>query len=285
MTPYKGTEPNDPVDSAYNENIVVPGKRLGLMRDQGRECLFMPFKAEAIDITTPASDDHVSGVAAWNMGGNDKYSTCGPTSVSNYVTMVYQYLLGQAITVADADVFALYRAAGNPGFDPATGADDNGVDMVTLLNAWSDVGINVTHADGSQENVKPVAFGAVSVSIDSIRTTTAVFGGAILAVQLDTAQQAQTASGLWDYSASGVWGGHAIMGCAYSGQPTGRDEEIITWAEPVGLSDAFVANQLEQAFAVVLTAHLTHPAFLAGVNVQQLASDYQELTGDSFPAS
>lgn len=292
---------NYPPGSARNEDRLIPGYRLGLLPDQGHDRLTMPFKAEASDIVVPASADHLAGVPAFNMGGNNRFGTCGPTSFSNYVAMVYWNILGLQVYSTDDAVFDLYRASGNPQFDPNTDADDNGVDMVVLLNAARDVGIEVTYTGvvnpavivpgqsavpvaGATEQVKAVCFGALDNTVESLRISTAVFGGCELAVSLEVAQQAQLASGVWDYSPSGSWGGHAIMGAAYTGNPQGPDEEIITWTKPVGLTDAFVQYQLSQSFAVVLPAHLTHPPFLQGVDVQQLASDYQELTGQSFPA-
>jgi hypothetical protein len=275
---------NHPPGSSRNEDKLLPGKRLGLIPDQGLPRLRMPFRAAAIDI--PQSDDHIVSVPAWNMGGNDRFGTCGPTSFSNYVTMAYWNLLQEPVTVTDDAVFDLYRASGNPQFNPTTDADDNGVDMVTLLNAAISNGIEITHADGTTEVVKAVCFGALDNSVEEIRAATAIFGGVELAVNLEVAQQQQLSTGVWDYQPSGSWGGHAIMGAAYTGSNDlhSADETIITWQKPVGLTDSFLQYQLSSSFAVVLPIHLTHPAFLAGVNVQQLATDYQELTGQTFPA-
>lgn len=292
---------NHPPGSARNEDKLVPGYRLGLLPDQGHDRLTMPFKAEASDIVIPSSANHLTGVPAFNMGGNNRFGTCGPTSFSNYVAMVYWNILGLQVTSTDDDVFNLYRASGNPQFDPNTDADDNGVDMVVLLNAAVSQGIQVEYTGvtnpavlvpgqsaipvaGSTEVVKAVCFGALDNSVESLRISTAIFGGVELAVSLEVAQQQQLSTRVWDYSPSGSWGGHAIMGAAYTGNAGGPDEEIITWTQQVGLTDTFVDRQLSQSFAVVLPAHLTHPPFLQGVDVQQLAHDYQELTGNSFPA-
>jgi len=273
-----------PPGSARNEDRLFTGHRLGLIPDQGLARIQMPFVAGAIDIVAPASADHITGVPAWNMGANNRFGTCGPTSVANYLTMAYWNLTQEAVTVTDDAVFALYRASGNSQFNPETDANDNGVDMVALLNAFRDVGIVITRQNGTTEVIKAITAGALDGSVEELRLATAVFGGTILAVNLEVAQQQQLSTGVWDYSPSGSWGGHAIMGAAYTGNAGGPDEEIITWTKPVGLTDLFVARQLSQSFAVVLPIHLTHPAFLAGVDVTALAHDYQELTGQSFPA-
>lgn len=282
-SPYNYSAPNDPPGTAANEEMLVDGKRLGLLPDQGLARIefgrvFYP-RAESIPI--PNADDHIASVPAWNMGGNDRYSTCGPTSLANFLTMVYWNLLSEQVTVTDQAVFNLYRQV-NPDFNPDTGQGDRGVDMVQLLKAFEGTGLEITHEDGSTEIIKPVAFGGLRAdSLSEVKAATATLGGAILAVQLEIAQQSQS---VWDYAPSPAWGGHAIMGAAYTGNTSGPDEEIITWQHPVGCTDNFLNTQMSQAFAVVLPVHLSHPAFLAGVDVNQLKAEYQELTGRPFPA-
>lgn len=287
--PEIGSEYDVPPGSAYNENSVQPGKRLGLLPDQGRRSLSLGahLNLEAA-LQIPVAADHISGVPGWNLGANNRFGTCGPTSLANYMTMAYWALLGEHVTVTDEAVFNLYRTC-NPDFDPITGAGDRGVDMNQLLNNSLDVGLDITRASGAVENVKPVAFGRLEVqSIDHLRAATAVFGGIEAGVTLMASQQEQTAQHLWDYvpGDSNVWGGHAIMGAAYTGDSAqgNGDEEFITWAQPCSTTDAFLDNQLQQAYGVILPIHLTHPNFLQGVDVSGLAAEYQELTGRSFPA-
>lgn len=284
-------EYNDPPGSAYGEHELAEGMRLGVQPDAGlaRLDLGHSLKPEAFTLEIPATDDHITGVPAWNMGGNTEYGTCGPTSLANFLTMVYWNLSQEAVTVTDEAVFALYKVV-NPDFDPDTHAGDRGVDMVTLLKAFSDHGLEITHADGTNEVVKPVAFGGLDNSLDHLKAATAVFGGAILAITLETAQQEQTPAGLWEYAPSDLWGGHAIMGAAYANPMktaanSAPDVKIISWAAPVGTTDEFMAQQLSQSFAVILPIHLAHPNFLAGVNVEQLSADFQDLTGRPFPFS
>lgn len=294
--------PNIPPGTTGGEHHLHEGQRLGLLPPQGRPVI--PFSKivtpAASALVIPDQDDHIQGVPAWNLGANNTYGTCGPTSLANYITMVYWNLLGLQVTVTDDAIFALYKASGNPGFP----AEDNGVDMNYMLTQALSIGLEVTYTGvtnpavfrpganaplipvaGATELVKPVAFAGIKVSkIEELRAATAIFGGVELGVTLMTSQQSQTASGCWDYSPAGIWGGHAIMGAAYTGKSSGADEEIITWAEPVGTTDSFISNQLDQAFAVILPVHLTHPAFLAGVDIAALASEYKALTGRDFPA-
>lgn len=307
MSPYGSDDYPDhayspagsPPGTTRNEDNFFVGHRLGLIPSQGRPAI--PFgevlKAAAFDMVVPNAADHISGVPGWNLGANNQYGTCGPTGLANFMTMAYWNLLGVQVIVKDADIFALYEASGNPGFP----AQDNGVDLNYMLTQAMDVGLTVTYTGvtgpnfnlnlgsvpvaGSTEVVKPVAFGSLDTTdLADVKATTAVLGGVEMGVVLQTAQQAQTALGCWDFSASPVWGGHAILGAAYTGNTSGADEEVVTWAKPVGTTDGFIGAQLSQAYAIVLPIHLTHPAFLEGVDVTKLGQLFTELTGRPFPA-
>lgn len=270
------------------EYLAVPGRRLGRLAPSHAPALHLRAVLTGTVPAHPAAADHLSRVPAWMLGGNDRFGTCGPTYVANLVVLTWKYLLGLDVTVSDEAVFDLYRRSGNPNFDPQTDADDNGVVMQDMLDALLKGGIEITHADGSTEVVKPLAFAAVDhTSLDEIRAATSIIGAVGFGVDLETAQQAQTDAGLWDYRRSSEWGGHAVMGGAYTSSAVLHtpDETVITWQEPVGTTDAFLEHQLEECWVVIWPAHLQHPDFQAGVDLAALAADYRALTGRDFPAA
>lgn len=233
----------------------------------------------------PRRADYITAVRSWNLGRNNQFGTCGPTSLANFMTMAYKALKNEDITVSDDAIFALYRLSGNPDFNPLTGAGDRGVDMNRMLLAARQFGLDITHSDGTVENVKLVAYGTVPNQPKYLRAVTAIFGGVELALDLQVAQQTQMHNQppVWDYAPSAEWGGHAVVGASYSGHRSGADEGIVTWATPVGLTDRFIMNQDQAAFAVVLPIHLSSPGFLEGVNVAAFARDYKTVTGQDFP--
>jgi len=236
----------------------------------------------------PLSADHLSQVPAWMLGANNRFRTCGPTSVANFAVLTWKYLLGMDITVTDDAVFDLYRRSGNPDFDPATGAGDNGVDMTVMLSALVSGGIEITHADGTTETVIPLCFAAHNTDVDTVRAVTSIFGASLLAVDLDIAQQSQTDATppLWDYvPGSGSWGGHAIPGGLYTSAAGAHamDEEVISWKLKVGTTDAFIRHQLSEAYVPVFEPLWDHPVFQAGIDQAALAADYQACTGRPFP--
>lgn len=226
----------------------------------------------------PNTADHLALVTDFGLYGNDQYGDCGPVSVANYIKLVTKYLTGHEVSVSQADVFDLYRRSGNPDFDPNTDADDNGVDMQTMLEALAKGGIGGGH--------KPVAFAKVDhTDLDEVRAAIAIFGGVLFGVDLDTAQQIQTdRGGPWDYQRTPEWGGHAVVAGKYTSSSTAADVSVVTWGEVIGTTDLFLKHQLSECWVVVFDEHLGDPGFLAGVDVAQLAADYQALTGRSFPA-
>lgn len=221
----------------------------------------------------PVSVNYLSGVQ-FGLYGNDRYGVCGPTSVANSRRLITAKLKGQMQAPTQDDVFDLYRRSGNPNFDPATGADDNGVNLQEMLHV-----VNVTGIGG----VKCIAFAAVDPSnIEELKAAIAIFGDVVFGVTLQTIQQSQTATGVWDYRPSRTWGGHAILGGAYQNNPEGI--EVITWAQVVRMTDAFMLHQETEAWVVIWPEHLTDSGFLQGVNLAALAADYEAITGKKFPA-
>lgn len=239
----------------------------------------------------PLVADHLSKVPAWVLGQNMTYGTCGPVSVANHAVMTWKYLLGQNITVSDAAVFDLYRRSGNPNFDPATGADDDGVDMTVMLSALVKGGIELTMPDGSKRVEKPLCFARATANatdgdgIRAIRAYTSIFGGLLFALDLQEAQQWQTDAGLWAYMQSEEWGGHATMAGKYTSDtdPNHADESLVTWAQVVGTTDAFLNQQLAEVYVIVWRPLWDTPAFQAGVDKTRLAEDYTAATGRPFP--
>ena len=226
----------------------------------------------------PATGDHF-GTLEFGLYENDKYGDCGPTSVANLVRLVSGGLLGAEVKPSQDDVFDLYRRSGNPKFDPKTDADDNGVDMQTMLEALLSGGIG----DGTGNKIKPIAFAKVDVSSDDqLTAAVSIFGGVLWGVDLEVAQQTQTNAHKWDYKKSGEWGGHAVLNGAYE---TGSLEDVITWGERVQTTQAFRQHQLQEAWIVVWPWNLDHPGFQAGIDLTALAAAYKALTGRDLPAA
>jgi hypothetical protein len=269
---------------APNEPIAVPGMRLGRRPATFRAALNIGNYLTSAVPERPATADHITSVPQWNLGANNKWSTCGPTACANFVTLSYKFLQGLDVIVADEDIFALYRLAGNPLFNPATGADDRGVDMNQLMDAFLLNGLMATLAPtGARFLVKPLATAVLPAhDIPNVQAATALFGGVIFGMNMQIAQQRQQT---WDtVFGSAAWGGHAVLGAAYTGTAS-DDEAVVSWAKRYGTTDNFISQQAEEAFVAILPITLTSPDFVAGVDLAQLGSDWTQFTGLPFPSA
>jgi len=231
----------------------------------------------------PFTLDDLAGIPVWNGGTNFSYGTCGPCDVANSAIATWAHLLGQQISVSDNAIFDLYRRSGNPDFNPATGEGDNGVDMTVMLSALVKGGITITHPGGGTEVIKPYLFGKIALDADDLHAATSIFTGITMASTLDVAQQNQTGdTTLWDYvPGSGVWGGHATYGGAYT-SATGQhalDISLVTWTARQGTTPGFIGHQLEECYVIVWPPTWEHPDAQKGTDQAAMVADYEALTG------
>lgn len=263
----------------FLETQQVPDRRLGRRPPSNKPAIMFAQIAATAVLPHPSTVDNLDDVTDFGLYGNDQYGDCGPVSVANSIKLLTKIGTGEEVSVTQADVFDLYRRSGNPNFDPETDTDDNGVDMQTMLEALLKDGIG---------GRKPLAFAKVDVTnLDEVRAAIAYFGCVLFGIDLQLGQQDDSdPGGVWDYEPSREWGGHAIVAGKYTSrtEPGVPDFSAITWAFTIGMTDAFCAHQLEEAWVVIWPEHLTHPDFLAGVDINALAAAYTALTDRPFPA-
>ena len=251
--------------------------RLGKQPPIRKQALMLADVLTGAVPATPAAADHFGKVPGWELGRNDQFGTCGPTSVANSLRLTTLGLTGHMVTVAFEDIADLYRRSGNPGFDPSKpgGGEDNGVIMQTMLEALLAGGIG---------GHRPLAFAKIAAGdMDTLDKAIAIFGAVNLGLALDVAQQTQR---VWSHVAgSPQWGGHAVLAGRYA-NPDGDVADrtgIITWAQVVDMDRGFVRAQEDEAWVIIWPEHLGSAAFLEGVDVKALASAYEGLTGRPFP--
>jgi hypothetical protein len=145
--------------------------------------------------------------------------------------------------------------------------------------------------NGGPDGVKAVGYAAVDYTNPAeVKAAVALFGYVWTGINVLDVNTTEFADGQpWNYDASSpVDGGHSIVTGGYGAPgagPLGGDERFITWAQETSFTDSFWAHQVEEAWVVIWPEHLGSKDFLAGVNMAQLAADYQEITGKPWPAS
>jgi hypothetical protein len=257
------------------ENFRPAGRRIGLRPPSNNPAILFSRIWTGVTPAHPLIVNYLDAVRDWAMLGNDTWGDCGPVSVANARALVSRTLVGVEHYPTLDDVLDLYRRSGNPNFPN----DDNGVDMQQMLGEVHKNGIAGT---------KCVAFAKVNLNnMDEVRAAIAIFGGLLLGVNLDVAQQSQTdTTKVWDYvPGSAVWGGHAVLAGAYTSL-TGKgqaDLGLVSWAEVLGLTDTFWSKQGMEAWVVVWEENFGTTQFMQSVNLDALAADYQALTDSPLP--
>ena len=225
----------------------------------------------------PAAEDYLAALhGGWDMLGNDQYGDCVAVTWANVRRLVTSTLTSHGSYPGLDEVIALYKTQ-NPGFP----AQDDGMDIQTALEYLAKT--------GGPDGVKAVAFAQVDHgNADEVKAAIAIFGSVWTGINVLNVNMTEFDSGQpWDYNpASPVDGGHSVVTGGYGPPGTGAlggDERFITWAAETSFTDAFWTHQVEEAWIVVWPEHFGSKAFLEGVNVAQLAADYQELTGRVLP--
>lgn len=238
----------------------------------------------------PASADYAEPLnGGWKMLGNDVARVCGPVTWANFRRLVTAIAGAEKYPDQDA-VYELYRTQ-NPDFDPNGDPNvngpgspaDRGVDLQTLLEYLVKT--------GGPDGVKALAFARVNPSDpEEVKAAVAILGGVWTGIVVQEANQQDFAdSKPWDYHRSSPdEGGHSVLTVGYAPQGSakgslGGDERFLTWAEETSFTDRYFGRKVEELYAVIWPEHLTHPNFLAGIDLAALAKAYEEITGRKFP--
>ena len=233
----------------------------------------------------PASEDYLAALGGgWQLLGNDVAGDCAAVTWANVRRLVTATLTASGCYPSQAEVWEIYKTQ-NPDFDPDGSEDtngpgspaDGGMDLQTLCEYL------VSH--GGPDGAKAVAFASVNPQDpDEVKAAIAIFGYVWTGISVAANNQQEFGAGQpWDYDPdSPVEGGHSIVTGGYGAPgtgPLGGDERFITWGAETSFTDAFWANCADEAWVVIWPEHLGTREFLDGVNLAQLAADYQDITG------
>jgi len=206
------------------------------------------------------------------MLGNDRYGDCVAVTWANERYLISSALTGHGTYPDLSQVISVYRTQ-NPGFP----AEDNGMDIQTLLEYLVKT--------GGPDGVKAVAFAKVDhTKRAEVEAALAIFGCIWTGINVLEANMAEFDAGQpWDdVPGSPVDGGHSVISGGYSGQAA-SDVKFVTWAKETSFTDAFWSSLVEEAWVVIWPEHLGTTEFEAGIDLSQLAADYQDITGNVLP--
>ena len=223
--------------------------------------------------TPPASFDLTGKVTAWGMMDNDQIGDC-TCAAAGHLLMEWTVNAGKKMfTPTDKQIVAAYSAI--TGYNPTTGANDNGANEVDVLNYWRQTGI-AGHKIGAYMSLEPANHTHI---MDSVY----LFGGCYIGVQLPVSAQAQVQNhqpwsvppgGATGDGKPGSWGGHAVPVVAYDS----RGVTVVTWGALQTMTWSFWETYTEEAYAIVSTDYLTgKKTSPQGFSLQELQADLADL--------
>lgn len=189
----------------------------------------------------PATFSYLNKVTTgWPMFDNDRLGDCVPAGMFHQVQL-WTAANGHQFIPTDPQVIQTYSAIS--GYNPATGANDNGCDVLTAMNYWKNTGIAGHKID---------AFVSVNTAAHKkIMQAVWLCLGVGLGINLPISTQAQVTNGqVWSYVAGpnaipGSWGGHYVYIVSFSPSKLG----FISWGKYYEMTWQFFDLYSEEAFA------------------------------------
>jgi hypothetical protein len=176
-------------------------------------------------------------------------------------------------TPTDQQIVAAYSAI--TGYNPVSGANDNGANEGDVLNYWRQSGI-AGHKIGAYVALEPSNHIHI---MDSVY----IFEGCYIGVQLPISAQAQVQNhqpwsvppgGPTGDGKPGSWGGHAVPVVSYDV----RGVTVITWGGLQVMTWSFWETYCDEAYAILSQDYLDGMKKAPqGFSMQQLQADLADL--------
>jgi hypothetical protein len=223
--------------------------------------------------TPPASFDVSTKVQAWGMMDNDQIGDCTCAAAGHLIMEWTANAKSKMVTPTDKQIVAAYSAI--TGYNPTTGANDNGAVEIDVLNFWRQNGI-AGHKISAYMALEPSNHNHV---MDSVY----IFEGCYIGVQLPISAQDQIKNhqpwsvppgGPTGDGKPGSWGGHAVPVVAYDA----RGVTVVTWGALQRMTWSFWEAYCEESYAILSTDYMsgkkTSPQ---GFKLKDLQADLADL--------
>jgi hypothetical protein len=223
--------------------------------------------------SAPATVDFASQVVDWPMYGNDQIGDCTAACAGHQIQAWTRYT-GTEVDIPEPDIIQLYSAVS--GYDPATGANDNGAVIQDVLTYWRKSGVPVA-------GHKILAFAQLK-DLSQVKQALWLFGSVYLGVNVPQSALDQFNNDQpWTVvQNSPIEGGHAIP-LQYAGDGN-LPYQVVTWGKLQGMDQHWFDAYVEEAWIVITDDWLNKNGNTPeGFNLQQLGADLANLTGDPNP--
>jgi hypothetical protein len=223
--------------------------------------------------TAPASVDLATKIASWGMMDNDQIGDC-TVAAAGHLLMEWTANAGRKMfTPSNHQIVGAYSAI--TGYNPKTGANDNGAVEIDVLNYWRQTGI-AGHKVGAYVALEPS-------NHNHIMEAVYIFEGCYIGLQLPISAQAQVQNhqpwsvppgGATGDGKPGSWGGHAAPIVGYDA----RGLTCVTWGALQTMTWTFWAAYCDEAYAIISSDYLNdRKETPEGFNLQQLEADLADV--------
>lgn len=223
--------------------------------------------------TPPANFDLTSKVSKWGMMENDQIGDCTCAAAGHLLMEWTANASKKIFTPTDKQVVAAYSAI--TGYNPQSGANDNGAIEIDVLNFWRQSGI-AGHKIGAYVALEPSNHNHI---MDSVY----IFEGCYIGLQLPNSAKPQVQNhqpwsvppgGPTGDGKPGSWGGHAVPVVAYDA----RGVTVVTWGALQRMTWSFWETYCDEAYAILSNDYLNKKKQAPqGFNVAQLQADLADL--------
>lgn len=220
--------------------------------------------------THPVTFGYGKQISAWGMLGNDRAGDCVWASAAHQ-TMLWNVVNKRTVPFSDASVLSDYSAV--TGYDPVTGANDNGTVIRDALSYRRKTGIldanGNRHTIGAYVSLQP---GNINQLLEALY----LFGIVEIGIQFPSYAMDQFHQGkAWTYRPNPeIIGGHDIPLVA---RPSSRYLQLVTWARMISASNLFIKNFCDEAWVIISPEFLNGGLSPLGFNMAQLQADLNAL--------
>lgn len=222
--------------------------------------------------------DRESKVTSWPMYRNDQLGDCTVAGMFHSVSAVEAFastMTGTPI-FSDDEATKIYSAVS--GYDPVTGANDNGATLADVCKYMVKTGAH--DIQGKRHQLLAWAEIEDFTNLKLLKRVLNAFGTVYLAIDCPVSAMDQFQAGQpWTLDPeSPSDGGHCIP-LQYNAVNTGEwnDETVITWATEQKMNEAFAKAKIVEAVAIVPAASVDPATGLnpAGLDLHALVTDCQ----------
>ena len=214
----------------------------------------------------PATKAWDAAFKAWPMDGNDVIGDCTVAAIAHMV-MLWTATTGQMVKPTRDQVVAVYSAI--TGYDPETGANDNGAAITDVLDYWRTKGIAGHKIDGWAQ--------IDQTNLQEVKQAIYLFGGVNPGLQVPQSAMDQSQNGQpWTVLKrdGGIIGGHSVPAFDYNA----NGGTAATWGMRQDFTWNFWLKYMDECYAIVsldwLYKNGVSPSFL---NLAALRADLKAL--------